>query len=1245
MFRHVRKTILLASLLSLSAALRARAEVDHHVFPVPGHDAYTQSLRAHAFTLNQREKRAFAYSCRAKCAGMDPSTPPSHSNFGVEICVNYTDGTSKWTKPKAIPQPTDPDWQEIADVFRPVRAVSNVVVYTRLARKGEAWFADVKVEELAPAQPRGPCRLLERDGLFLLENDFVRLTVDPSRGATAASCLTKSNGVDRAESGALFADAFEGCGANTDRVYRIIRKRDTPGAVELSCALMGPAGHPFIEIEKTFRLSRYEDGVEVVRRYRNLPAAMSDARLLPTGEEPVAIPLGGTAERSRVWFGAARTTGNVRNVVQSEYPFELELSGELVTPHTPWLRPYAGGRTKALFILDIRQQREIVELAQRMDLDVRTVRIASVFENMSYGLLEDFATYNFSDMNRDLKARLDEGGYDAVVMAGDLWERLDEANRGTIRKMLAAGVGLVVVQKRTGVLDGYEVLPKGLAYVKGGLPETLLPFDAGRVTTLASGNSRAVFFDYNASDGLTPFVRWDLPEPGFFYADYALALMAKGVLWAARKDLSVPPEAKAEESFEDSGDGLLIRRKVFRTAKGAYDFACTVEKGESSAAAKARLAQREKDLAYPTERPSWPDFSFSVGAGSHRNGIKRYLVPLRFAQLEKIGVNHLRFWAIDPPQFYRPYLRYGMGMGFPICWGQLRGNRFQKEFQEPYAKTHDKKYLCRKPCLNDPEYLSADRAKTAADIDAVACLKPVNYDCNDENSLTRWIAPFDFCFGEHCLAAFRRWLKTQYDGLAALNAAWGTDFATWDEVVPDTTEEARSRARRTGRAAYGAWADHRTFMEITYADYFDGARRVMVEKEGELPFDMSGTQPPNGWTGMDMWRMAKVIDFPAVYDTENVGEIIRSFGRPLVHPWYGYRLSGPYGAYRVWYDAFRYLNFGISFYSGINILRPDYTIPPQVRQLTDALADLRAGGARLLRTLDHDVETLIHYSQPSIHAAQIEDRYADFLAARDTWCRRLVASGRQFRFVASAELEDGALDCTRASAVILPHSAALSDGEVRALTRFAARGGVIVGDRLTGTMDEHCRARTGNPLAGTMRTSFDFGPESRDGVRVFRYRSREGLVGTYYGFARELDAKGGFAATRRVDFPHPSVVYDLREHRCLGRVSSFETHLAPGAATFYAVLPYEVKSLSVGADFSLTLSSKDGSPSGFHPVKVEVFDADGTRIHSDMTETRSGRGRWRPSLPRDIGARPRQVVFTDFISNLSCVRTIDGQDL
>jgi beta-galactosidase GanA len=62
------------------------------------------------------------------------------------------------------------------------------------------------------------------------------------------------------------------------------------------------------------------------------------------------------------------------------------------------------------------------------------------------------------------------------------------------------------------------------------------------------------------------------------------------------------------------------------------------------------------------------------------------------------------------------------------------------------------------------------------------------YFVGDEGSLTSYTDPFDFCWGEHTLAAFRDWLRTQYRSLEALNREWKTDFKEWNAVVPYTTE-------------------------------------------------------------------------------------------------------------------------------------------------------------------------------------------------------------------------------------------------------------------------------------------------------------------------------------------------------------------------------------------------------------------------------------------------------------------------
>ncbi len=1237
----------------------AAAEPVHLVFPAPGHPEYTQNLIFRTYDLKQRERQTIEYTYSARCLGISPETPASNSNFGMNMRIRYMDGSEKWFDPGTespdgfrisaggvVPSPREAGWQKLSGQFVPPRAISNVTVYCRIARAGEAWFDGISVRELPPAVRHRPCSLKRlQGGLIRLENEFVEATVDPSHGGAAVRLVTKKDGKEHAaRCGGLFHDAFSGCGTNRARAYEVVRTRNTPSSAEVALRTTGVAGLPFLEIEKTFRLARDREGIEVERVYRNLPAAMSDVSIEPEengAAERIDIPLGGTIRRRRIHFGddAAGVSGGEAAARQPR-PFRLELSEEVVSEHTPWLKPYAGGTTRALFILDIRQQREIVELSQRMDVDARTIRIAQVQENMSWGMIDRYGAYNYSDANKALAEELDGTSFDVVVIAGRLWERLDEGNRKRLLALLEGGTGLVAVENPSIIPSGYAPEPEGARYVKNGIPEILLPFGADRVRTFAKGRSRAVLLEYRAFDGLTPFVRYDAQEPGFRYADYTLGMVAKCLLWAARKEMPVPAGADVDESAEDAGDGTLIRRRIFSGKGGKYGFMCMVEKGVPSPAAAARFAERERRLAYPSRALDWPDFPFSIGECCHRNGIKRYLLPLRYAQLMRLGVNQIRFWAVDPPEQFRPYLEFGLGMDFPVSsGGQLAWNRFWKEFSGPFGKTGDRRYLCRKPCLNDAAFLNGEWAKIGETVRRLAPLRPVSFDCGDENSLTRWSTQFDFCFSEHCLTAFRKWLRTEYQDLDALNFAWGTRFPAWDAVMPDTTVEAKKRAAGTGSKAYGAWADHRRFMEITYANYFAGVRRAVEAAAPDARFDMSGTQPPNGWTGMDMWLIGKVVNLPALYDVEDLGEIIRSFGRPFAHPWYGYRLNGPQIRWRVWNDAFRFLDFGISFYHEGLMLMPDYTVPEQVAMLADAILDLRAGGARLLRSLEGEDEALIHYSQASIHAAQIEDRYQDFLAARSSWIRRLVAAGVQFRFASYEELENGLLDRSSARFVILPHSAALSAGEVEALRRFAARGGTVVGDVHTGRMDQHCRTLERNPLEGTMKRDADFGEERHDGIRVFRLHSRLGLPGTFFGFTRELTSAPG-VASRRIRLPAPAFVHDLRKKTMHGPVSEFAVELAPGDAAFYAALPYRVDAISAGKDFSIAIKTSPVA-CGLHPVKVELFTPDGRPAGSCMAEVVGGKGSWKDRVPQKVKPGRYQAVFVDFISGKTCTEHLE----
>src|SRR5512143_3837965 len=50
-------------------------------------------------------------------------------------------------------------------------------------------------------------------------------------------------------------------------------------------------------------------------------------------------------------------------------PDFFQVTEEYVSPHIPWAKPYAGGKVRALFIVPRYSVREIIELAERMDLD------------------------------------------------------------------------------------------------------------------------------------------------------------------------------------------------------------------------------------------------------------------------------------------------------------------------------------------------------------------------------------------------------------------------------------------------------------------------------------------------------------------------------------------------------------------------------------------------------------------------------------------------------------------------------------------------------------------------------------------------------------------------------------------------------------------------------------------------------------------------------------------------------------
>jgi hypothetical protein len=252
---------------------------------------------------------------------------------------------------------------------------------------------------------------------------------------------------------------------------------------------------------------------------------------------------------------------------------------------------------------------------------------------------------------------------------------------------------------------------------------------------------------------------------------------------------------------------------------------------------------------------------------------------------------------------------------------------------------------------------------------------------------------------------------------------------------------------------------------VSFARAYQTVRDGVREGDPEGRIALSGTQVTNPWNGCDWHRLDAVIDDFLSYSGGNQWDIHRSFAKPgaRIGFWTGYGRSGAAVRHEVWTAALQGVLHPQLFWSP-SIINPDMTFSRSGRDLGEAFRALRFEGiGRLLMEAERlDDGVAVHYSMPSVHAAGILGRHdreeakageTSFPANRDGWVRLLDDLGLSFRFVATPQVEQGALRGKRV--FVLPYSIALSDGEVAEIRRFVEEGGVLLADGAAGLFDEH----------------------------------------------------------------------------------------------------------------------------------------------------------------------------------------------
>ncbi|HEX3996247.1 MAG TPA: beta-galactosidase [Acetobacteraceae bacterium] len=428
-------------------------------------------------------------------------------------------------------------------------------------------------------------------------------------------------------------------------------------------------------------------------------------------------------------------------------------------------------------------------------------------------------------------------------------------------------------------------------------------------------------------------------------------------------------------------------------------------------------------------------------------------------------------WYIEniATDFYASYHRYTPGR--PVNW------RFLAAQQRYRAAPEDPAALFREPSLLDPAWRARISERLIATVRQQAPFHPLYYSLGDETGIADLAAVSDFDLSPQSVAGFRTWLRGQYGSLVALNAEWGTAYAAWDAIQPETTWQTM---RRTDDD-FAAWNDFKAWMDTEFADALRFGTDAIHGADPHALSAIEGVQLP-GWGGYDYARIAHAVDVMEIYDSDEDLPLIRSIN-PAVIPLITSFAAAPSDIHDIWRSVLRGARGLILWDEDNSIVRPDASPGPRATAYAAEFAALRGPiGRRLSHAEPLYDPVAILYSPASFRLSWLIDHRHDgdawmdrtaenewqdnaWRAALRGYSEALAQLGLHPRFITEAQLADGA---PAVSVLILPHSIALSGQELQSIATFVAKRGQLIADVPPGQFDWHGRRRIAPNVPATI---------------------------------------------------------------------------------------------------------------------------------------------------------------------------------
>ncbi|MGQ9663405.1 MAG: beta-galactosidase, partial [Kiritimatiellia bacterium] len=528
------------------------------------------------------------------------------------------------------------------------------------------------------------------------------------------------------------------------------------------------------------------------------------------------------------------------------------------------------------------------------------------------------------------------------------------------------------------------------------------------------------------------------------------------------------------------------------------------------------------------------------------NGMRFYVDNSTPDEISVYHRPHRLFW--EPPEEAKPpYVAWGRG--YRDNWKAILARyvrmreRARRDGVMISCDLHFRKLLWRDFCPNAPGTITEAVERLAAVVRQHKGFRPLFYNMADEAGITDQCKPFDYCYCPWCMDKFRRQLEQKYGTLTRLNAEWGTDFSSWDEVYPLTTDETMEGQKSGQPLNFASWNDHRAFMDDTFVEFFRKVREQGKHWDPIGDFGQGGCQAPAAYGG---WDYAKVVEHMDAIIPYNIGgnqEVIRSIrpGLKCLSPFFGDDERHVRG---LWY-AYIHGNAGVVFWdadepTGRFVERPSGRLSKRGKLFGPVLREIRGGYAQQFKVWSRRDDLIgLLYSQPSLRAHWLMEALARrktsewfaldsdesrYMHVRLSWQQLIEDLQLQYRYVSYLAVDEGTVDLGQFRLLILPETLAVSARLANALRDFVAHGGVLVADGRCGRMSDNCRELSKgllDDLFGVTHGSnltLEPGPSLRPPARLKRsWLDLEGSLSALNGLERDLrlaaDGAGEAAAS------------------------------------------------------------------------------------------------------------------------------------